>query len=131
MKCPVCDLVLIVVERDGIEVDYCISCRGIWFDAGEVELLAEKLDCTISLEEVGRPTGTSERPRECPRCDRKMEKVDLEGARVVTVDRCVNGHGLWFDAGEVGALLQLKTTAEGSARPIVSFLGETVNAGRT
>lgn len=132
MNCPVCNVPLIVVEREGIEVDYCISCRGIWFDAGEIELLAEKLGCTLSLDRVGtgREHAVSERPRVCPRCDRQMEKIDVQGSRPVILDRCTNGHGLWFDAGEVGAVLQRSDEAEGHAAPIMSFLGEVVSARR-
>lgn len=40
MICPKChDQVLVVVDRDGIEVDYCGGCRGVWLDRGELEKL--------------------------------------------------------------------------------------------
>ena len=42
MECPVCRIALVVVEREGIELDWCVTCRGLWFDEGELELLAEK-----------------------------------------------------------------------------------------
>lgn len=43
MKCPVCvqpDLVL--AERQGIEIDYCPACRGVWLDRGELDKLIER-----------------------------------------------------------------------------------------
>lgn len=49
MDCPVCKKSLIVVERDNIELDYCIACKGFWFDAGELGLLAEKIGAGIHV----------------------------------------------------------------------------------
>lgn len=42
MKCPVCDLDLLMTERQGIEIDYCPKCRGIWLDRGELDILIER-----------------------------------------------------------------------------------------
>ncbi|MBF0313138.1 MAG: zf-TFIIB domain-containing protein [Oligoflexia bacterium] len=43
MKCPKCpDLFLSMSERNGIEIDYCPQCRGIWLDRGELDKLLEK-----------------------------------------------------------------------------------------
>ena len=49
MKCPICtskDLVL--SERQGIEIDYCPECRGIWLDQGELEKIIERSDSKVS-----------------------------------------------------------------------------------
>lgn len=43
MKCPNCtDTTLVMSDRQGIEIDYCPSCRGIWLDRGELDKLLEK-----------------------------------------------------------------------------------------
>ena len=43
MKCPVCkDVTLLMSERNGVEIDYCPECRGIWLDRGELDKLLEK-----------------------------------------------------------------------------------------
>ena len=43
MKCPVCtDTVLVMTERQGLEIDYCPNCRGVWLDRGELDKLIEK-----------------------------------------------------------------------------------------
>ncbi len=43
MKCPHCtDSVLSMSDRQGIEIDYCPSCRGIWLDRGELDKIIEK-----------------------------------------------------------------------------------------
>lgn len=43
MKCPVCKTPdLLMSERQGIEIDYCPSCRGIWLDRGELDKIIDK-----------------------------------------------------------------------------------------
>lgn len=43
MKCPVCkEPDLIMSERQGIEIDYCPNCRGVWLDRGELDKIIEK-----------------------------------------------------------------------------------------
>ncbi len=42
MKCPVCNIELRITDRQGIEIDYCPQCRGIWLDRGELDKLIER-----------------------------------------------------------------------------------------
>jgi uncharacterized protein len=42
MKCPVCNVDLLITERQNIEVDYCPSCRGVWLDRGELDKILER-----------------------------------------------------------------------------------------
>lgn len=42
MKCPNCNVPLIMSERQGIEIDYCPQCRGIWLDRGELDKIIER-----------------------------------------------------------------------------------------
>lgn len=42
MKCPQCkDQTLLMADRQGVEIDYCSACRGIWLDRGELDKLLE------------------------------------------------------------------------------------------
>lgn len=42
MKCPVCpDVTLVMMDRQGVEIDYCPQCRGVWLDRGELDKLIE------------------------------------------------------------------------------------------
>lgn len=123
MRCPACKHELVVVEREGIEVDWCVHCHGIWFDVGELELLAEKAGIDIDHGLIGKMAVSKEARRRCPRCRRKMEKASPESDASLLLDRCPR-HGLWFDAGELGALLRgLEKDAAGAA--VLGFLGET------
>ena len=44
MICPTCKSDMIVVEHDNVELDYCTDCSGVWFDAGEMNLLFQNID---------------------------------------------------------------------------------------
>ena len=127
MDCPVCREPLIVAEREGIELDVCPWCHGLWFDAGELALLSEKLGRSLRVSEGSLERAeTSEKPLGCPRCDRAMDKVTLGASPKMVLDRCA-AHGLWFDQGELGALVrQLIPTPGSPAQAVVAFMGETI-----
>jgi len=43
MNCPVCnETSLLISERQGVEIDYCPKCRGVWLDRGELDKIIEK-----------------------------------------------------------------------------------------
>ena len=42
MKCPGCSVDLTMSERQGIEIDYCPQCRGVWLDRGELDKIIER-----------------------------------------------------------------------------------------
>lgn len=42
MLCPVCRVDLVLADRQGIEIDYCPQCRGIWLDRGELDKIIER-----------------------------------------------------------------------------------------
>ncbi|MCX7514730.1 zf-TFIIB domain-containing protein [Frateuria hangzhouensis] len=45
MLCPVCKTVnLAMTDRQGIEIDYCPSCRGVWLDRGELDRLIDRAE---------------------------------------------------------------------------------------
>lgn len=58
MKCPVDDETLLITERNGVEIDYCPKCRGIWLDRGELDKVIERTE-----SEVASMRETSSRPR--------------------------------------------------------------------
>ena len=40
MKCPTCpDSILVMSDRQSVEIDYCPLCRGVWLDRGELDKL--------------------------------------------------------------------------------------------
>ncbi len=50
MKCPICkDVNLVMTDRQGIEIDYCPECRGVWLDRGELDKIIERSTAQPSL----------------------------------------------------------------------------------
>lgn len=48
MQCPACKEVnLLMADRQGIEIDYCPQCRGVWLDRGELDRLIERAEGPI------------------------------------------------------------------------------------
>lgn len=42
MLCPVCKVGLAMSDRQGVEIDYCPQCRGVWLDRGELDKIIER-----------------------------------------------------------------------------------------
>jgi uncharacterized protein len=42
MPCPTCRVPLVMSERQGVEIDYCPQCRGVWLDRGELDKIIER-----------------------------------------------------------------------------------------
>ena len=42
MNCPKCAVTLAVSDRQGVEIDYCPQCRGVWLDRGELDKVIER-----------------------------------------------------------------------------------------
>ena len=59
MKCPVCpEATLLMSERQGVEIDYCPQCRGVWLDRGELDKL---LELSARQEASPRPSAPQKR----------------------------------------------------------------------
>jgi len=94
---------MITLELEGVEIDYCTDCGGIWLDAGELERLLNKPDkAKYLLDSFRIDSKRTERARECPICDKKMQKIVVGSSKpVLLIDKCRRGDGLWFDKGEL------------------------------
>lgn len=42
MNCPACNVPLAMADRQGVEIDYCPRCRGVWLDRGEIDKIVER-----------------------------------------------------------------------------------------
>lgn len=52
MRCPVDNETLVMADRNGVEIDYCPKCRGVWLDRGELDKIIERAGS------VGAPVAT-------------------------------------------------------------------------
>jgi len=136
MDCPHCKSPMFVMEYDGLELDHCPACRGVWFDSGELALLFADAGDHAHPELVpgvlhGLPAARStERKRRCPACGKAMGKVNIGPRRRVLADACVFGHGLFFDHGEVADLARdMPFNEDTLPARVVAFLGGMLNRG--
>lgn len=108
MVCPVCNQLMVVLELNKVEIDYCPECQGIWLDSGELELLLRtSLLKTKLLNSFTKAENVKERIYNCPICSQKMTKVYCGDENKVLIDRCKKHHGLWFDKGELEKVVSL------------------------
>lgn len=102
MKCPKCSAAMEKVQYEGVEVDRCSGCRGIWFDMLEHEDLkaisgSETID--TGSPEQGRANDATRRIR-CPVCDQPMIGMVVAGQPHIAYEACTICYGIYFDAGE-------------------------------
>ena len=113
-QCPVDDFTLKQETYEGVAIDVCPHCSGVWLDAGELEALqntqdsdfrevtTSDLDQVRAAEDMGR--ARSEDPRSCVVCNAGLVKKEYAFTSQVIIDNCPNGHGMWLDKGELSRL---------------------------
>ena len=74
MQCPVCDVTLSISSREGIEIDFCPQCRGVWLDRGELDKIIERAG--TSLAPTPEPARREQRYDDRDRDDRDRYRDD-------------------------------------------------------
>jgi hypothetical protein len=136
MICPTCKNPMLVVEYQKIELDYCDNCLGVWFDAGELELMLGSIDMRETKSVLDNllqsPSAlTNEKKRKCPICRRTMKKVNIGGTDHVIIDTCSREDGVWFDGGEVDHLVKFladKSPEKSGTGKVFNFIKEVFQA---
>ena len=64
MKCPACDVTLVMTDRQGIEIDYCPQCRGVWLDRGELDKIIERTSAVAAPPAPEPPRAAAHRSGE-------------------------------------------------------------------
>jgi Zn-finger nucleic acid-binding protein len=106
LTCVKCTSVLDKSTIDGIEVDLCPACGGLWLDQGEIEKLGQTarpdIDDLRRALTGGDQAGLSDATSACPRCSGNLSEVKL--GRVL-IDYCKKCKGVFLDKGELDAAL--------------------------
>jgi Zn-finger nucleic acid-binding protein len=118
MTCPKCLTPLGELNTpEGVLVDFCPSCKGCWYDKGEL-LFASQYPVNLKLLIEGPLLSPRASDFRCPRCRGALEEGGL-GAPDLVVGRCVSCRGFWLETGQRVRLDQI--TARGGRR---SFEGD-------
>ena len=122
MQCPACDNPMMVLEYDLVEVDFCDECGGIWLDAEELEMLFGEREMAEKFMDGAVPDHIEkDRKLTCPISDKPLLKGRTQGDPPVTYDYSV--HGMWFDHGELGAILHQGSQDPGGEK-VIAWLRE-------
>jgi hypothetical protein len=108
---------MLLLEYEGVEVDYCGACKGLWLDEGEMEQILSGTTAALNL--VDWRAG-QKGERRCPRCATKMHAHTLPGSGVV-IDACPEACGIWLDRGELQSIARTGLP-EGSAATVMERL---------
>ena len=57
MPCPIDQTPLVMSERQGIEIDYCPTCRGVWLDRGELDKIIQRANEATGTTDAGASAG--------------------------------------------------------------------------
>ena len=64
MKCPIDDSPLSVSSREGVEIDFCPQCRGVWLDRGELDKIIDRASPEVPAMAPPPPREREERYRD-------------------------------------------------------------------
>ncbi len=102
MKCPKCESELETIKFEEIEVERCVSCRGLWFDMLEKEDLL-KIEGSESIDIGDAQVGeeySKMRDIDCPACAEPMIPMVDKDQFHIKYESCPICYGTFFDAGE-------------------------------
>lgn len=110
MKCPRCSGENLNVEKyEGVEIDKCPKCKGVWFDDKELLQIVKTKDDFFTDQQIeetlkeafkGVPDAEINHDVACPKCSSAMKPVNYDYRSGIIIDRCAS-HGFWLDGPEV------------------------------
>ncbi len=113
-QCPVDDFTLKPELYEGVPIDRCPHCRGVWLDHGELEAIQSTQDSDfrdVPLSVMDKVTAASamakaktEKALTCVTCDTALVKREYSFSSQIMIDNCPKGHGMWLDASELELL---------------------------
>ena len=113
-KCPVDDFTLVQETYEGVTIDRCPHCQGVWLDNGELEAIQENqaddfrgvpddpMDLVAGAIEMAK--AEVEKTLSCIKCGSELSKREYSFTSQVMIDECPKGHGMWLDKAELQRL---------------------------
>lgn len=113
-NCPVDDFTLAQESYEGVTIDRCPHCGGVWLDAGELETIQktqasdfrgvpdDAMDFVTGA--MGMAKAETEKTLSCVKCEDELVKREYSFTSQVIIDNCPKGHGMWLDKDELARL---------------------------
>jgi Zn-finger nucleic acid-binding protein len=118
--CVKCNSILDKATFQGLEVDLCPKCGGLWLDRGEITRAAKLPEAelarlrTLLTGKAGPPPVPTEVVAPCPACPGKLAEVLLG---TVHVDYCSRCQGIFLDRGELQAAVEAVRARDRNTQP--------------
>jgi Zn-finger nucleic acid-binding protein len=110
MNCPKCKAEMELVTVEGVTVDRCGNCKGIWFDAGEQQALKDRK--AVEAVDTGDAAVGKKMDKihdiRCPRCDVPMIRMVEADRELIDYEACTKCFGVFLDAGEFKHMKDLR-----------------------
>lgn len=110
MKCPKCKIEdLKETKINGVKIDRCEHCGGLWFDKNELKITRDNRDKNLSwlkfdLWEDENKLIVSGQSINCPKDEKPLFKIKY-GNTDIMVDVCLECHGIWLDREELDKII--------------------------
>jgi len=98
--CKRCDTDMQTVFYEGVAIQLCMSCKGVFLTRKKLEIIENSREIEIP-EDTAIPRNGPEVRRHCPTCDIAMKKVKYGKIRTTMIDFCTDCNGIWLDKGEL------------------------------
>jgi Zn-finger nucleic acid-binding protein len=92
------------IRESGVELDLCLTCNSIWFDAGELNCCFHANDINVDLDDI---QSNGESSMDCPNCRAPLAILTKE-APPIRLDFCQSCHGVFFNSDTLDGLLNRK-----------------------
>jgi len=137
LNCPIDGTKMDKIVAGDVELDRCPQCEGIWCDPTELETIRERgvvVDELPSISEKQRRNPPGEVRMRCPRCykggrnEGRLMRQNCMYGQPIFIDRCLDCQGVWLDAGELAAIVEVRKTVkrklgnEGGVFSLLSFV---------
>lgn len=96
---------------EGVTIDACDTCMGVWLDYSELTHIVKTKDTSWSNDYIestinstgslGVPDAEYEREVLCPKCNENMPPNNFQYSSGVIVNTCKSNHGIWLDSREL------------------------------
>lgn len=133
MECPKCTQELFTFEIDGIELEQCKNCEGIWFDKNELDQIKDKADSDLNWMDVELWKHPDKfklglNKYTCPKCGDKMEVLDYDNTNI-EINYCKSCEGVWLNKGGLQNLIDV-LEEEILTKPFNEYVQETLEEAK-
>ena len=111
MKCPNCSVELAPGKRDGVDMEVCPRCKGMWLTRQELEQLEDEVFDFGDEEKGSLMLSSAPTALKCPQCSKPMRSFDYRFYDL-EMDFCEDSHGFWLTADEDKRVLELMKKEE-------------------